>query len=178
MSAIAPESVNPLNLPSLPLEWRKGFPKCPAIYFAISGEKILYIGRAKNLLRRWRHHHRQAELETVEEVKIAWLEVNDIQLLPVVEKALIQYFRPQFNYVLIAVRKPKSGRDRGTHPNSLANLTWKNGRPIKFGAKKVRHCLSISEEGWAGIAQMAEAAGCTSVSDFLEKLGRGELKTA
>lgn len=43
----APESVKPLNLPSLPLTWRKAFPDCPAIYFAISDKKFFILGEVK-----------------------------------------------------------------------------------------------------------------------------------
>jgi len=65
---------------------------------------------------------------------------------------------------------------RGHHPNSKANL--QAGRPVAFDEKKKVRAVSVTQQGWTGIAQMAEAAGCASVSDFLEKLGRGELKMA
>lgn len=106
--------VNPLKLPSLPLGWRKGFPSCPAIYFAIAGKKVLYIGRTAKLFERWKAHHRQAELESIKEVRIAWMEVSDPSLLPAIEKALIQYFKPLLNEQLVKIR-PK-GKGRG-NPN-------------------------------------------------------------
>jgi hypothetical protein len=66
---------------------------------------------------------------------------------------------------------------RNVHQNSLANLQH-NGRPAAFGSKKKPRNLSLTEEGWAGISEMAKAAGCSSVSEFMERLGRGELKIA
>lgn len=62
------------------------------------------------------------------------------------------------------------------HPNTLANLTYHEGRKPLFGTKKKGRRLSVTEEGWEGTAQVAQALGCRSVSDFLEKIGRGEVK--
>lgn len=120
-------SIAPLELPSLPIESRKKFPQCSAIYFAIAGDKILYIGRATNLLKRWYGHHRQAELETIEGCRIAWLEVSDPGLLPAIEKALIQSFKPPSNNQCVTVRKPK---------NSI-------GRPADGESPKVRVKFTI-----------------------------------
>ena len=64
---------------------------------------------------------------------------------------------------------------RGRHPNSLANL--QSGQ-IKFEEKKKVRSVSVTQQGWNGIAQIAEASGCDSISEFLEKLGRGEVKIA
>ncbi|MDM9582835.1 MULTISPECIES: GIY-YIG nuclease family protein [unclassified Nostoc] len=53
-------AIDPLKLPSLPLEKKANLPDCPAIYFAISGSgEILYIGRTADLARRWISHHRK-----------------------------------------------------------------------------------------------------------------------
>ncbi len=38
MTAIALLQINPLALPSLPLEWRKALPECPGVYFAIDDQ--------------------------------------------------------------------------------------------------------------------------------------------
>lgn len=169
--------INPLKLPSLPLGWRKGFPNCPAIYFAIADNKILYIGRTVKLSNRWKGHHRFAELESVGEVRIAWMEVSDSSLLPAIEKALIQYFKPSINQTHVKVSKPKTEVNRGQHPNSLANLQH-GGRPSVFEEKKKVRAVSVTQQGWNGISQMAEQYGCSSISEFLEKLGRGEVKIA
>ena len=62
---------------------------------------------------------------------------------------------------------------RGQHQNSLANL-----RPQKkiYEEEKKKRTLSVTESGWTGVAEVALSTGCKSVSEFLEKLGRGELK--
>ena len=64
---------------------------------------------------------------------------------------------------------------RGTHPNSLANL--QSGR-IKFDEKKKVHTVSVTPKSWEGISQIAAASGCSSISEFLELLGRGEVNIA
>ncbi|WP_206755884.1 GIY-YIG nuclease family protein [Trichocoleus sp. FACHB-69] len=54
-----------------------------------------YIGRANNLYRRWLAHHRWNQFQSLiitENIQIAWLECDDTNLLPEIEKALIKYF--------------------------------------------------------------------------------------
>ncbi|BAZ19049.1 XRE family transcriptional regulator (plasmid) [Calothrix sp. NIES-4071] len=49
--------INPSNLPVIPISERRNLPDCPAIYFVMQGNIILYIGRTKSLCRRWLTHH-------------------------------------------------------------------------------------------------------------------------
>ncbi len=63
----------------------------------------------------------------------------------------------------------------GQHPNSQANLTYHGGRPPAYGENKRKRYLSVTDEGWDGVQAAVRAAGCSSVSEFLEKLGRGEV---
>jgi hypothetical protein len=73
------------------------------------------------------------------------------------------------------MRKEKSIYKQGEHPNSLANLIH-SGRPKTYGVEKKQRYLSVTEEGWDGVKDVAKTVECRSVSDLLEKLGRGELK--
>ena len=66
--------------------------------------------------------------------------------------------------------------ERGKHPSSLANLNYRGGRPKTFKTKKKQRTLTVTEEGWEGLQPVIEALGCKSVSDFLEKVGRGLLE--
>ncbi len=92
------QTIDPFQLPSLPLLDRRGLPNCSAIYFALAGERILYIGRTANLTLRWATHHQWKNLVGIgADVRIAWLECSDIELLPDLESALIREFQPELN---------------------------------------------------------------------------------
>ncbi len=120
--SFAPESINPLQLQSFPLAWRKAFPDCPCIYFAILDKKILYIGRSQSLGKRWMNHHRYIELEEIGDVRIAWIQVSSPELLPLIEDALIKYFKPLLNRRGVKKRRLSFGRGRG-NPNPVQKLT-------------------------------------------------------
>lgn len=92
-----PSTINPLTLPSLPLTERSRLPSCAAIYFALSNEEIFYIGRTTNLRQRWTVHHLLKQLLSKKLVRVAWLECSDTNLLPEIEAALIDYFKPLLN---------------------------------------------------------------------------------
>jgi CopG-like RHH_1 or ribbon-helix-helix domain, RHH_5 len=102
-----PTAINPLTLPSLPLANRSALPPCPAVYFVLEGDRVLYIGRSVNLQQRWMTHRRYKQLKAISNVRIAWLECNDPNLLPEIEVALIKYFQPSLNGKLI----PQSPQD-------------------------------------------------------------------
>jgi len=92
--------LNPLQLPSIPLSERKQLPECAAIYFAIdANNRVLYIGKAKNLVARWRNHHRIHKLEEIDQefpVRLAWQAWNE-ENLGEAEKGLIKRFQPLLN---------------------------------------------------------------------------------
>ncbi|WP_243146794.1 GIY-YIG nuclease family protein [Scytonema sp. UIC 10036] len=118
-----PSSVDPLTLPSLPLEWSKGLPECPGIYFAIDSQgTVQYIGRSNNIQHRWLQHHRKRQLEQIGGVKIAWIEVSDKTLLPVIEKALIDWFDPPLNRRFAVVRCNTNDKES---PPLVTKVLWK-----------------------------------------------------
>lgn len=65
----------------------------------------------------------------------------------------------------------------GKHPNSQANLELR-GRKPDYEEHKKRRFLTVTEQGWNGTKFIAQETGCASISDLIEKLGRGELKIA
>lgn len=105
--------MNPLGidfstLPSLPLASRSALPPCPAVYFVLEGNHVLYVGRSVNLQQRWITHHRYSQLKGLNNVRIAWLECSDPSLLPEIEAALIEYFQPSLNGELIPFKIPST----------------------------------------------------------------------
>ena len=95
-----PTEINLASLPWLPLDAKTAFPKNPAIYFAIdSTDTIQYIGRSVNPRARWQNHHRYEELESIGNIRIAYLFVDLPDLLAEIETALIEWFDPPLNVV-------------------------------------------------------------------------------
>lgn len=88
-----------LTLPSVALPPRLTLPDSPGIYFALgSDNEILYIGRARSLARRWQgSHHRRAELDQIQGVRIAWLCSENVESLRGLEQELIAQFKPRLN---------------------------------------------------------------------------------
>lgn len=95
-----PTFLNPLHLPSVPLNERNQLPNCAAIYFVIdANDRVLYVGKAKNLLARWRNHHRIYKLKEIDKdypIRIAWQAWNT-EDLDEAEKSSIKRFQPLLN---------------------------------------------------------------------------------
>jgi hypothetical protein len=62
---------------------------------------------------------------------------------------------------------------RGTHKNSISNLTHE-GRPLEYGEPKTGHRVTVTKTGWNSAKQLISSMGM-SVSEFLEELGRGQV---
>ena len=98
MSLPTPESINVTALPYVLMDERGSLPNIPAVYFVLNNTgDILYIGRAKSLCFRWQSHHRMAQFIAYKDLKLAWIVVEDIDLLGSLEKSCIDYFSPSLN---------------------------------------------------------------------------------
>ena len=98
------------KLPSLSLSQRNTLPKCPAVYFAVDSEnRVLYVGRANNLLARWKDHHRQEQLNRINrrnKIKIAWLICpNELKVLVTTEIYFIELYHPLLNRTPVPAKK-------------------------------------------------------------------------
>ncbi len=90
------------KLPSLFLSQKDNLPQCPAIYFAIDSQnRVLYVGKAVNLLARWKNHHRQEQLNKISrrnKIKIAWLSCStQLDILTNIETYFINFYQPLLN---------------------------------------------------------------------------------
>lgn len=95
---IKPIDINLNSLPSVALAEKHLLPDFAAIYFVIDIDgNIQYIGQAKNTRKRWLGHHRTPQLELMNGVRIAFLTVNDTDLLNSIEQACIEFFTPALN---------------------------------------------------------------------------------
>lgn len=86
------------KLPSIQFTDRKSLlPDSPGVYFVLGATgEVLYVGRARRMRTRWRGHH-AGERMVSQAGTIAWLAVDDRYLLPQMEDACIEYFRPTLN---------------------------------------------------------------------------------
>lgn len=91
------ESFDLATLPSLLLEEKNQLPSSIGVYFVVTGDQLLYIGRSRNLFVRWKAHNRLRQLSQYTDVRIHWLELNSIPLSVQIEEALINHFEPEFN---------------------------------------------------------------------------------
>ncbi|WP_206755405.1 GIY-YIG nuclease family protein [Coleofasciculus sp. FACHB-SPT36] len=77
-------------------------PQTSGIYFAIdSSNKVQYIGKTKNLRKRWSNHNKFWEIKTFDVIRLAWLEIIEDPQLSLTEKELIKYFDPPLNRIKI-----------------------------------------------------------------------------
>lgn len=128
-----PAEIDPLSLPSVPLEDRRDLPTDPCIYFAIDGQGVVqYVGKAKNLRNRWQGHHRRRQLEAMGNVRIAYVNV-DPGLLSAVESAMIERIRPYINCV-----EAPAARNEGIRKRSIASMDAQAMSALTGGFKVTR----------------------------------------
>ncbi len=75
--------------------------------------------------------------------------------------------------------RKKSQYPPGRHPNTLASLKEKHyegGRPCDFETPKKNRSVSLTDKAWENIKITAKKHGYKTTSEFLEMLGRGEIK--
>lgn len=93
---------HPKDFPSVPLEAIRFLPTSSGIYFALSNQRVLYIGQSANIRDRWRNHNKYNELSLWENVRIHFCPSDGRPLLEQ-EAEWINAFSPILN--TIRVRK-------------------------------------------------------------------------
>ncbi|PSM48463.1 hypothetical protein C7Y66_14210 [Chroococcidiopsis sp. CCALA 051] len=94
------------KLPSVPLSRKADLDRCSAIYFALdSNHNVLYVGKAINLLFRWKDHHRFEQLSQINRtnsIRLAWWECTpDPQVLTQAENHFIKVYKPLLNNSIV-----------------------------------------------------------------------------
>jgi len=92
-------SIELRSLPCVRLCDLELLPEFPGVYFVVSGENVLYIGKAEASIRsRWRQHHRKSQLVEFKDAVIYCKEARcSKQELKALEDAAILKFRPSLN---------------------------------------------------------------------------------
>lgn len=80
------------------------------------------------------------------------------------EQKWIDLIQPTYNGSLLVCKKLGSKQKKA----NAVSVT-------KPKQEKIFTVVSVTQESWVGVAQIAEESGCNSVSEFLEKLGRGQI---
>lgn len=95
-----------LKLPNCPFANIQHLPNVSCIYFVVTttnAPTIIYIGKAKSLLKRWQGHHRIPECSLLQhlglEVSIYWQQLNNVsdEVLVNLEALMIETFNPPLN---------------------------------------------------------------------------------
>ena len=148
-------SIEVSSLPSVALEDRAALPTFSAIYFALAESRVVYVGRASNLRRRWRNHHHVRDLEVMNLVRIAYIEC-DKEDLGQIEQMAIKFFAPRLNTAgLNKTPKPRGGakayidisaywpKDKKESPASV-NSVWREilHTPLEMHRNTLRLALS------------------------------------
>ncbi len=95
---IDPSTLKLKSLPWVPLDAVSCLPESAGIYFVVDlSKRVQYIGQSKNVRKRWRKHLHFKRLAKTKGVKIAYLLLQDVELLTEVESAMIRYFDPPLN---------------------------------------------------------------------------------
>lgn len=86
------------SLPSVSLQECMTLPNVAGIYFVCAADHaILYIGAAKSLCLRWRHHNHYPQFVQHGSVRIAWMPMHSYDVMYEAEREFIRLFRPQYN---------------------------------------------------------------------------------
>ena len=154
---INPQSIDLASLPCVELSDRSLLPGVAAIYFAVDDSGVVqYIGKTKNLNRRWIAHHRLRELKSIPGIKISYM-MLDTDMLGQVEDALIFWFKPPLN---------------GVRPSSaIAMARISKAEDKAYGETKKPKQFLITDTASARIDILAGVAG-VSRSEFVERIIR------
>lgn len=85
-----------LNLSRMRYQDKKLLPHSTCVYFAVAKDVVLYIGKTKDLNKRWVGHHKEMALRSIDDVYIYYLEI-DAEYLSLHEGSLIRKFNPILN---------------------------------------------------------------------------------
>ncbi|MBW4535055.1 MAG: GIY-YIG nuclease family protein [Pleurocapsa minor HA4230-MV1] len=98
------------KLPSINLLNRDKLPQRAGIYFAVDDKKrLLYVGKAQNLYKRWLNHHRFAQLEKINKkntIMLKWYECeNKEEILTSLENYFIETYFPELNQTKVELKR-------------------------------------------------------------------------
>lgn len=136
-------------MPHGPLADLTNLPAFPGVYIVYYWAEVLYVGKTRNLQRRWRRHHRRDQFASYgRNVALAWLPLPDSTPLTraTYENLLRATFKPQLNELpyprntRLACKRPSI-----THARvSVSNRIWEMRTQLKIDQKDFADALNVS----------------------------------
>jgi len=144
---------HPTELPSLPLAQRSELPSVPGIYFVLGEDnEILYIGQSISLWRRWSgaKHEKLSGLQSLGNVRLAWIELESVADLEEAEKVLIGHFSPRLN--------GSRGRGKRNDPDfSPTTVFLRKSTKLKAAAVRANQLLLGEDDGNMDLSDLLES---------------------
>jgi excinuclease UvrABC nuclease subunit len=151
------------SLPSVALPPRLQLPDAPGVYFVTDADgRVLYIGRAASLARRWRSgHHRRSHLETIGSIRISWL-MAEIEQLADLERQLIGEFHPVLNN---QIEKQQNGAAKTVIDLALMGSVFRTRRHVLgYTQQQVAQAVGVQK---AAISKIEVGQGLPSASTLV-----------
>lgn len=144
------DSIDPFNLPSVSSSNLGALPEVTAVYFLIRKRCVLYVGKAKNLRKRWQGHHKKEYAVRFGDTQVAWAVMPDCAQALAAERILIDEFMPQLNGIVPAYLKATPAERYKEYENRINR--------IKDGAKRIqthlRQANTFDEKYYENIARI------------------------
>lgn len=131
----------------------EGLPEDPAVYFALRGDAVIYIGQCRSLLARWRGHTLRRYLCSGE-IVVAWFVVPDPETRKKAEASLTKVFRPSLDRVpvrlanLVSKKHAQKTHCPKGHPLSGDNLYQPPADSPIRKQRTQRICRQCRREWW------------------------------
>lgn len=171
--------VDPFTLPCVNLDDKTDLPSKPGLYFVIDGDTLLYIGRSKDLNRRWKSHHRYKQIKAMSRFpQIAFLDCDDESLLWT-EREVIQRFAPLLNDTKVMEEEPVPMRLNEEQKRRLLENLSNPETPKKTGRMDRLDSMTLEELRQYAVKVQVEIqrrydARFTSLAQELTEITRGD----
>ena len=154
------------------LSQRREFPACSAVYLVVGeDQEVFYIGRTVNLRQRWKNHHKYSLFIAINRVRLAWLEISDLYLLPPIEEALIRHFKPPHNTARVeqeVYNRFKCNLNRLMAKKSVTLATLSNETGIHHTTLSALANNTSTGIDWDSFSTLYKYFDCQSDSELIE----------
>jgi hypothetical protein len=148
-SKLIAQSIEPWDLPCVPIDEKAQLPDSPGIYFVIRGRAIVYIGISETSIKsRWASHHRFPGIKAMGGAVIAYQDYCEGDIRKI-EAALIDIFMPKLNNEFvdpIALRNLRLELDAAKAEAESSRLLEALGEYVHFTYKSAISVIQAFQE--------------------------------